>query len=241
MNEQAKQSMKQAIATPNEGFTWWVQNNGGLCPLPPRTCVDVVHRDGGVYYNEFVGEYRARTWYLSETRGDIIAYRWKWGDYPYTPHSHGYVWTDLGGYSGFTDGLLYPVKDGPSGIRCGCEFNNDYGDDTYTGTGCSSSHLDEQGMFHHSPEVKVTRGTVGGEFQGSKAMFDACNTVLYINRLGDSESINVSQDKTTLSNQELMEATQMAYEQAMESQKAEALLHLDFLRGIIEERAAGET
>lgn len=63
----------------------WIKWNGGDCPVPKRTLVDVEHRDGdfGTFLfagtDEFLpqsrGNANAEDWSHTDEGGDIIAYR----------------------------------------------------------------------------------------------------------------------------------------------------------------------
>lgn len=56
----------------------WINWNGGECPVPEGTLVDVKHRDGHEYCGVPAGmPVRAETWTHSDDEhpGDIVAYR----------------------------------------------------------------------------------------------------------------------------------------------------------------------
>ena len=54
----------------------WIEWDGGDCPVPRGTRVDVQHRDGDVFYNCPAGEQGpARFWAYNRCGGDIIHYR----------------------------------------------------------------------------------------------------------------------------------------------------------------------
>jgi hypothetical protein len=63
---------------------YWITWNGGECPVPVGTLVDVKHRDGDIYYNQSAGlklplpDGCAEDWGHSPSGGfvgDIVAYR----------------------------------------------------------------------------------------------------------------------------------------------------------------------